>query len=79
LEPKTLEPKLAEVYVDNAYAGTADHLKNIWLEPGAYDLLVSSKDRMSFRRRIYVLTGGSLKITAKLDPGNTADATGAKP
>ncbi len=36
LEPKTVDPKLAEVYVDNAFAGTADHLKNMWLEPGAY-------------------------------------------
>ena len=67
LEPKTVDPKLAEVYVDNAFAGTADHLKNMWLEPGVYDLSVLSKDGAAYRRRIYVLSGKSLKIAAKLD------------
>jgi hypothetical protein len=79
LEPKTVDLKLAEVYVDNAYAGTADHLKTMWLEPGAYDLSVSSKDHVSFHRRIYVLSGKSLKIAAKLNPRNTAEAPEAKP
>lgn len=60
------EPKQAEVYIDGAYAGTADRLKNMWLDPGAYDLTVSSKDRESFHQRIYILSGKSLKITAKL-------------
>ena len=67
LEPKTADPKLAEVYVDNAFAGTADRLKNMWLEPGAYDLSVLSKDGAAYRRRIYVLSGRSLKIAAKLE------------
>jgi hypothetical protein len=79
LDPKTVDLKLAEVYVDNAYAGTADHLKNMWLEPGAYDLSVSSKDHVPFHRRIYVLSGRSLKIAAKLNPRNTAEAPEAKP
>lgn len=79
LEPKTVAAKLVEVYVDNAYAGTADHLKNMWLDPGAYDLSVLSKDRVSFRRRIYVLSGRSLKIAAKLDPANTLETTEPKP
>jgi hypothetical protein len=73
LEPRTVDPKLAEVYVDNAFAGTADHLKNIWLEPGAYELSILSKDSTAFRRRIYVLSGRSLKITAKLDPVNPGE------
>src|SRR4029077_1247944 len=50
-----------------AYAGTADRLKSMWLDPGAYDLTVSAKDRESFHQRVYVLSGKSLKITAKLD------------
>ena len=62
----TADPKQAEVYIDGAYAGTADRLKNIWLDPGAYDLTVSSKDRESFHQRIYILSGKSLKIMAKL-------------
>jgi hypothetical protein len=60
------EPRTAEVYLDRAYAGTADHLKNIWLEPGAYDLSLAANGREDFHRRIYVLSGKSLKITAKL-------------
>jgi hypothetical protein len=60
------EPKSAEVYLDRAYAGTADHLKNIWLEPGAYDLSVAATGHEAFHQRIYVLSGKSLKITAKL-------------
>jgi hypothetical protein len=31
------DPKQAGVYIDGAYAGTADCLKTLWLEPGAYD------------------------------------------
>jgi hypothetical protein len=79
LEPRTVDPKLAEVYVDNAFAGTADHLKNMWLEPGAYDLSVLSKDGGAFRRRIYVLSGRSLKIAAKLDPVNPRETKESKP
>jgi hypothetical protein len=79
LEPRTVDPKLAEVYVDNAFAGTADHLKNMWLEPGAYELSVLRKDRAAYRRRIYVLSGRSLKIAAKLDPVNPGQATESKP
>jgi hypothetical protein len=79
LEPKTVDLKLAEVYVDNAYAGTVDHLKNMWLEPGAYDLSVSSKDHVPFHRRIYVLSGRSLKIAAKLNPQKMVEAPEAKP
>ncbi|MGA8151221.1 MAG: PEGA domain-containing protein [Terriglobales bacterium] len=71
------EPKTAEVYLDHAYAGTADHLKNIWLEPGAYDLSLAAAGHEAFRQRIYVLSGKSLKITAKLvaepKPGEMKD------
>jgi hypothetical protein len=60
------EPKHAEVYLDRAYAGTADHLKNMWLDPGAYDLSLAASGGKAFHQRIYVLSGKSLKITAKL-------------
>jgi hypothetical protein len=69
----TAEPKQAEVYIDGAYAGTADRLKNMWLDPGAYDLTVTSKDRESFHQRVYVLSGKSLKITAKLGSEKLGD------
>jgi hypothetical protein len=61
-------PKNAQVFVDGAYAGTADHLKNMWLDSGAYDLSVSAPGREPFHQRIYVLSGKSLKIDAKLGP-----------
>lgn len=65
----TTDPKLAEVYIDGGYAGTADRLKTLWLDPGAYDLTVSSAGREAFHQRVYVLSGKSLKIVAKLNPG----------
>jgi hypothetical protein len=71
------EPKTAEVYLDKAYAGTAEHLRSIWLEPGAYDLSLQSAGRAVFHQRIYVLSGKSLRITARLaaeaKPGDAKD------
>jgi PEGA domain len=64
----TTDPKDASVYLNGGYAGTADHLKTVWLEPGAYDLSVSASNYTTYEQRIYVLSGKSLKITAKLGP-----------
>ncbi|HEV2991096.1 MAG TPA: PEGA domain-containing protein [Candidatus Angelobacter sp.] len=58
-------PKTAEVYLNGGYAGVAGKLKSIWLEPGAYDLSVSSSGSGTFHQRIYVLSGKSLKIAVK--------------
>ena len=63
----TTDPKDARVYIDGGYAGIAGKLKNLWLDPGAYDLTVSAPGRQDFRERLYVLSGKSLKITAKLN------------
>lgn len=64
-------PKNAQVFLDGAYAGTAGHLKNMWLTSGAYNLSVSAPGREDFQQRIYVLSGKSLKIDAKLGPGKS--------
>jgi len=64
----TADPRDARVYIDGGYAGTADKLKNLWLDPGAYDLTVSAPGRQDFHERLYLLSGKSLKITAKLNP-----------
>ena len=64
-------PKDAQVYVDGAYAGTADHLKKIWLDSGAYNISISAPGRETFEQRIYVLSGKSLKIEARLAPGKS--------
>ena len=69
----TADPKDARVYIDGGYAGTADKLKTLWLDPGAYDLTVSAIGREDFHERLYVLSGKSLKITAKLNVGETKE------
>jgi hypothetical protein len=72
----TADPKTAEVYIDGAYAGTADHLKTMWLDSGAYDLSLAAKGRKGFHQRIYVLGRRSLKILARLEPEKAPDAAG---
>jgi hypothetical protein len=67
--------KTAEVYLDGAYAGKADKLKSMWLDPGAYDLSVGAPGSAAFHQRIYVLSGKSLKIAAKLAPQETKQKT----
>lgn len=59
-------PKDAAVYIDGAYAGTVQRLKSIWLDPGAYDLSIRAAGREPFQQRVYVLTGKTLNISAKL-------------
>jgi hypothetical protein len=66
------DPKNATVLIDGAYAGTADKLRTMWLDPGAYNLTVSMPGRESYEQRIYVLSGKSLRITAKLAPKKIA-------
>ena len=61
-------PKNAKVYIDGAYAGTADQLKHMWLEPGAYNLSVAIPGRENFEQRIYILSGKTLKIAANKAP-----------
>jgi hypothetical protein len=78
-EVRLAAPKQADVYLDNAYAGKAEKLKSIWLKPGAYDLSVSNSDRASFHQRIYVLSGKSLKIAAKLELQTNSPKAEEKP
>jgi hypothetical protein len=61
------DPK-AEVYLDGAYAGPAAERKSMWLDPGAYNLEVRAENRAPYSRRIYVLTGKTLRIEASLPP-----------
>jgi hypothetical protein len=61
------EPRHAEVYIDGAYAGAVADLKSMWLEPGAYNLEIRDDSR-AFRRRVYVLSGKTLRIDAELAP-----------
>jgi hypothetical protein len=54
--------KTAEIYIDNAYAGIAGDLKTIPLDPGAYDLEVRSAGKEPLQKRVYVLSGKTVKI-----------------
>lgn len=58
----------ADVYLDDGFAGKAKDLKTMWLEPGAYNLQVEAADHEPLAIRIYVLSGKTLKIDAKLIP-----------
>jgi hypothetical protein len=54
--------KDAAVYIDNAYAGKASELKSINIEPGAYDLELQPPGDKPIQKRIYVLSGKTLKL-----------------
>jgi len=66
--------KTAEVLLDGAYAGVAEDLKSIWLEPGAYTLEVKTLGGERFKKRIYVLSGKTVKVY----PTFSAEAREAK-
>ena len=58
--------KDASVYVDGAYAGSAQKLKSFWLAPGVYNLELRDDAQRSYRQRVYVLSGKTLAIRPKL-------------
>jgi len=60
------EPMTASVFINDAYAGRVQDLRSISLEPGVYNLRVESEGRPAFARRIYVLSGKTLRIEANL-------------
>jgi hypothetical protein len=66
-----VEPERAEVFLDGAYAGTARERKSMWLAPGAYLLEVKADGRAAYSRKVYVLSGKSLRIDAALEPEST--------
>jgi hypothetical protein len=54
--------KTAEIYIDHAYAGVARDLKTISLDPGAYDVEVRSAGKEPVQKRVYVLSGKTVKL-----------------
>ena len=60
------EHKDASVFLDGAFAGVAKDLREIWLEPGVYQLKVAADLHEPFELRVYVLTGKTVKIEANL-------------
>jgi hypothetical protein len=56
--------KTAAVYIDGAFAGSADKLKRFWLEPGAYNIEVRDNNQTAIKERVYVLSGKTITLQA---------------
>jgi hypothetical protein len=54
--------KTAQIYIDQAFAGVAKDLKTIYLDPGAYDLEVRPLGKEPVQKRVYVLSGKTVKL-----------------
>lgn len=67
------------VMIDGAFAGRAKDLKSFWLPPGIYVISVVDGDGNSFERKVYVLSGKTLRLTATLSPPDAEPAPATKP
>jgi PEGA domain len=54
--------KTAEVYINQAFAGTFGKLKTFYLDPGAYDVEVRADGHEPQQKRIYVLSGKTVEL-----------------
>jgi len=54
--------KLAEIYIDGGYAGQAKDLKQLDLDPGAYNVEVRAKGKPPLQRRLYVISNKTVKV-----------------
>ncbi len=70
----SVEPGIARVYVDDAFAGRAEDLKHIYLEPGVHTLSVSAPGRATYAEKLYVLSGKTIKIKTTLEPEGSRPA-----
>jgi hypothetical protein len=60
------EPITASVFINDAYAGRVQDLRSMSLEPGVYNLRIEADGYPGFARKVYVLSGKTLKIEADL-------------
>jgi PEGA domain len=60
------EPVTASVFINDAYAGRVQDLRTMSLEPGVYNIRIEAEGRPGFARRVYVLSGKTLKLEANL-------------
>ena len=63
-----------EVYVDGGFAGNADKLKTMWLEPGAYNLELKGSQG-AYKKRIYVLSGKRITLQPEFRAVQPEEAT----
>ena len=59
-------PKGGSVYVDGALAGEADKLKHFDLKPGKHTIEVRDASGRSYREKVHVLRGKTVKIHVSL-------------
>lgn len=63
-------PKTADLFIDDAYAGSVARLKgSAWLSPGVYNICLKASGHADVCRRIYVLSGKTIDIVANLGLG----------
>jgi hypothetical protein len=56
--------KDAEVYINGAYAGKADKLKSMYLNPDSYSLEIRAPGKAPIVQKLYVLAGKTIKVEA---------------
>jgi hypothetical protein len=50
------------VYINGSYAGRADKLHSIYLNPGSYSIMVKNNGKTILDQRVYVVTGKTIKL-----------------
>jgi hypothetical protein len=55
--------KDAKVFIDGAYAGTTNKLKDMWLRTGSHNIEILADGHPKFAEHLYVLGGKTLKIS----------------
>ena len=54
--------KYDQVYLNGAYAGTVDKLKNMRLDPGRYTVQIRQQGKPVVDRQVYVVSGKTVEI-----------------
>jgi len=54
--------KSDQVYIDGAYAGTAEKMKTITLSPGSYSVEIRQQNKDRVNRKVYVVAGKTVEI-----------------
>jgi hypothetical protein len=72
-----VQPGIARVYVDDAFAGRAEDLKHIYLAPGVHTLSVTAPGRATYAEKLYVLSGKTIKIKTTLETEGSRPAARA--
>jgi PEGA domain len=69
-----VDPPQARVYVDGYYAGTVDDFDGLFqrlhVSPGRHEIEIKLSGYKTYRARVYVGSGATLKLDHELEPGN---------